>query len=118
MKKVIWTLSVVVLATMFGADGFAQDKKKRAAGVHVDAVILEPLTQTMPVLGRFVARQSGVVAALTRGPVNSVRVAVGDRINIGDVLADLVTRALSPRRFFARQSSGSGRRGGKRPRRS
>ena len=94
MKKVIWTLSVVVLATMFGADGFAQDKKKRAAGVHVDAVILEPLTQTMPVLGRFVARQSGVVAALTRGPVNSVRVAVGDRINKGDVLADLVTARI------------------------
>ena len=49
--------------------------------VFVDPVIDEPLTQTSPVLGRLVARQRGVVAALTRGPVSEVTVA-GNLIEI------------------------------------
>jgi RND family efflux transporter MFP subunit len=63
----------------------------RAAGVKVDRVITEPLSQTMPVLGRFVARQTGVVSALTGGPVAVVNVAVGDRVKKGDIVARLVT---------------------------
>jgi len=57
--------------------------------VQVDPVVQEPLTQTSPVIGRFVARQRGVVAALTRGPVSKVLVEVGDRVKKGDVLVEL-----------------------------
>lgn len=63
----------------------------RATGVMVDAVVEEPLNQTMPVLGRFVARQSGIVAALGGGPVSQVLVQVGDRVAKGDVLVRLDT---------------------------
>ena len=65
--------------------------QKRAAAVKVDPVISEPLSQTMPVIGRFVAAQTGVVAALTGGPVSEVLVAVGDKVKKGDVIAKLVT---------------------------
>jgi RND family efflux transporter MFP subunit len=63
----------------------------RAALIEVDAVIEEPLSQTMPVLGRFVARQSGPVAALVSGPVEEVLVDVGDRVAMGDPLVRLST---------------------------
>ena len=45
----------------------------------------------MPVLGRFVARQSGPVAALIGGPVENVLVDIGDRVKQGDVLVRLST---------------------------
>ncbi len=77
----------------------AQDQP---AQVGVDAVIVEPLSQTMPVLGRFVARQSGPVAALVSGPVESVIVEVGDRVEAGDVLVRLDTdRAIGNRNLRA-----------------
>ncbi|MEX2614914.1 MAG: efflux RND transporter periplasmic adaptor subunit [Alphaproteobacteria bacterium] len=65
-----------------------------AASVNVDFVIEEPLSQTSPVIGRFVSKQSGIVAALMRGPVGDVAVAVGDRVRKGDVLASLVTERI------------------------
>lgn len=61
------------------------------APVGVDEVIREPLSQTVPVLGRLVAVQRGTVAALTRGPVLEVHVDVGDRVREGDIL---VTQAM------------------------
>jgi len=63
----------------------------QTARVEVDAVIVEPLTQTVPALGRFVARQSGPVAALVGGPVAAVLVEVGDRVAKGDLLVRLST---------------------------
>ncbi len=62
-----------------------------AVPVAVDAVVVEPLSQTVPVLGRFVARQSGAVAALVGGPVAEVLVEVGDRVRAQDVLVRLAT---------------------------
>ncbi len=66
----------------------------RAAAVAVDAVRTEPLMQTLPVLGRIVARESGAVAARERGAVEAVRVDVGDRVKGGAVIAILVTDSL------------------------
>ncbi|MHA1570368.1 MAG: efflux RND transporter periplasmic adaptor subunit [Alphaproteobacteria bacterium] len=57
--------------------------------VQVDPVREEILARTVPVLGRLVARQAGVVAARIGGPVDEMRVAVGDRVAKGDVLAVL-----------------------------
>ena len=96
--RVLLGLFVALLVCSTAVDSYAQKKKKRAAGVRVDAVIVEPLTQTMPVLGRFVARESGVVAALMSGPVSSVSVAVGDRVKKGDVIAHLVTARIKAAR--------------------
>ncbi len=69
----------------------------RAALVRVDTVKREPLAQTAPVLGRFVARQSGNVAARSSGPVAEMKVQVGDRVKVGQVLATLDTEILRAR---------------------
>ena len=62
---------------------------QRAARVKVDAVTREPLTQTMPILGRFVAREQGVVAAAVDGPVDAVHAHVGQRVSAGQLLVQL-----------------------------
>ncbi|MEO3429073.1 efflux RND transporter periplasmic adaptor subunit [Pelagibius sp. CAU 1746] len=59
------------------------------ARVRVDAVRSEPLSQTVPVIGRLVARQAGSVAARISGPILEFRVEVGDRVTAGDVIAVL-----------------------------
>jgi RND family efflux transporter MFP subunit len=60
----------------------------------VDEVKIVPVVQTVPVLGRMVPRQSGVVAARISGPVARMNVHVGDRVKKGDVLAILVQDTL------------------------
>ena len=65
-----------------------------AAAVKVDVVVEEPLSQTMPVIGRFAATQTGVVASLMRGPVGEIKVAVGNRVKKGDVLASIVPERI------------------------
>jgi len=80
-----------ILAILLPVAATAQDKQDKGARVGVDRVIVEPLNQTMPVLGRFVTRQSGPVAALVSGPVADVLVDVGDRADKGDVLVRLST---------------------------
>ncbi|MGU9956435.1 MAG: efflux RND transporter periplasmic adaptor subunit [Arenicellales bacterium WSBS_2016_MAG_OTU3] len=65
--------------------------QERAALVKVDEVVSEPLTQTVAVIGRLVARQSGVVASRISGAVVQVLVEVGDRVSAGDVVARLDT---------------------------
>ena len=78
-------------ASMLGAPVWAQ---KQASLVKVDAVKNEPLSQTIPVIGRLVARQAGSVAARTQGAVARFLVEVGDRVAAGQVLAELDTDEL------------------------
>ncbi|MHA1536054.1 MAG: efflux RND transporter periplasmic adaptor subunit [Alphaproteobacteria bacterium] len=66
--------------------------------VRVDAVTRGPLVQTIPVIGRLVARQSGPVAARSAGPVAEVLVEVGDRVKKDQVLVRLVTETLNAQR--------------------
>lgn len=63
--------------------------QERRAAIGVETVREEPLSQTIDVLGRLVARQSGPVAARVAERVASVRVQVGDRVKRGDILAQL-----------------------------
>lgn len=65
------------------------------ANVVVDAVIEEPLSQTVPVLGRMVAGEFGPIAARIGGAVNEMRVDVGDRVERGTVLAVLDRERLA-----------------------
>ena len=88
-------IAAAILAIAFLAPGASGAlAQKRAASVKVDAIINEPLSQTVPVIGRFVARQTGVVSALTGGPVAKVVVAVGDKVKKGDIVAKLVTERI------------------------
>ena len=71
---------------------------QQTAAVDVDEVRVEPLSQTVPVIGRLVARQSGVVAARIGGPVADMQVSVGDRVKKGDILGVLDTARLQRQR--------------------
>ena len=66
-----------------------------------DAVVEQSFTQTVPVIGRLTAKQSGVVAARIDGTVAAMRVRVGDRVVRGQVLATLDTAALALRMALA-----------------
>ena len=89
-------LMVVVLAA--GLFATAAAAQKRVTPVRIDAVTRGPLVQTIPVIGRLVARQSGPVAARSAGPVDEVLVEVGDRVKKGQVLVRLVTETLKAQR--------------------
>ena len=69
-----------------------------AAAVQLDAVRIVPVTQTVPVLGRLVARQTSLIAARTAGPVEIMHVQVGERVKEGDLLATLVSDTIGWRR--------------------
>jgi RND family efflux transporter MFP subunit len=71
------------------------------ATVEVDAVRTEPLSQTMPVLGRIVTRQEGPVAARVAGLVDRVEVEVGDRVEEGAAMVWLDAEPLSFERDLA-----------------
>ena len=75
-------LSLALLAHTAGA------QQAPASLVRVDAVRTEPLAQTVPVLGRLVAKRQGTVAARIEGPVEQVHVQVGTRVAAGDVIAE------------------------------
>lgn len=81
MMRISTALLLVALASAAPA--------QRAARVKVDEVRSEPLSQTIPILGRFVARERGAVAAAIGGPVQAVHVHVGDRVEAGQLLAEL-----------------------------
>ena len=80
------TLAALALPTMVSA----QD----AVPVVVDRVVAQVSQQSVPVIGRFVSRQSGPVAARISGPVAEFKVDVGDRVSEGDVLVVLVKDTL------------------------
>lgn len=67
------------VAAFFGGGG-------GGAAVEVDVVADQELEQTIPVIGRLVARQTGPVAARVSGAVAEIKVEVGDRVRRGDVL--------------------------------
>ena len=71
----------------------AEKKPQPSTQVGVDAVITEPFRQTVPVIGRIVARLTAI-SARVNGPIGEVRVDVGDRVKAGDVIAVLVDDLL------------------------
>ena len=77
--------------------------------VRVDAVRSEPLTQTVPVLGRLVAKRAGTVAARIEGPVAKIHVEVGSRVAAEQVIAELDAETLQAARAVAAAGLGEAR---------
>ncbi|MFQ5972572.1 MAG: efflux RND transporter periplasmic adaptor subunit [Alphaproteobacteria bacterium] len=96
-RRLAWAATVVAGLTLFVGEASAQ-QGPQAALVEVDAVITEPLGQTTEVIGTLVATQAGVVAARVSGPVDEMRVDVGDRVKRGDVLAVLSNERIRAER--------------------
>ena len=92
-------LAIAGLAVLCLSDPAAA--QTNGALVRVDAVTTEALSQTVPVIGRLVARQSGVVAARINGPVEEMLIDVGDRVEAGQNIAILNPEALRAQRNLA-----------------
>jgi RND family efflux transporter MFP subunit len=88
----------VVLAAVFLLTADLVSAQGRAMPVGVDQVVLEPRAQTMPVIGRFVAPESGIVATRIAERVAEVTVRVGDRVERGAVLARLASDRMRSER--------------------
>jgi len=99
--KMTLAATLLLLSALVSGAALAQGGP---ALVAVDAVTTEPLSQTVPVLGRLVAVQRGTVAALTRGPVLEMHVNVGDRVREGDLLVTLAMDRLERSRDVAQES--------------
>ena len=86
-------LAIVAPSAVFAQNakpkGKSGGKKRPPPLVVVDSVRQESYRQTIPVIGRFVARQSGVIAAQVAGAIAEFHVDVGDRVDAGDILAVL-----------------------------
>jgi RND family efflux transporter MFP subunit len=92
-NTVLFIVVIICVSGLVSKTAMAQ-QKPRAAMVEVDEVVLRPIDQTVPIIGRLVARRSGIVASRARGPVLEMKVEVGDRVSSNDVLAVLVQDRL------------------------
>jgi RND family efflux transporter MFP subunit len=97
---VYWLLPRVLLALtlVLGAPALAQ---QGPAKVRVDTIREEALSQTVPVIGRLVARQAGSVAARISGPILEFRVEVGDHVKAGEIIAVLDDSTMAAERDVA-----------------
>lgn len=99
-RAFIRLIAGLILVSFSNPSALAQDAAKKRGGgppammTEVDPVKLAPHRQTIPVIGRFVARRAGDVSARSRGAIQSMEVDVGDRVDAGDILAVLVRDRL------------------------
>lgn len=79
-------------------DAKAPKKKAKRGGraslVGVDPVRLEPISQTVPIIGRFVASRSGRVSAEVPGAVTELMVTIGDHVEAGELIARLANAGV------------------------
>ena len=90
--------AALAAAALWLGAGTPEGAAQQPAVVSVDEVRVEAMVQTVPVIGRLVARWAGEVAARTAGPVAALHVAVGDRVATGDPIAALDTVRLRAER--------------------
>lgn len=80
---------VFILTALILVLAIVEAHAQTASLVRIDEVKSQPLTQTVPVIGRLVAKRTGNVAARVAGPVEQMRVEVGDRVKAGQIIAVL-----------------------------
>jgi len=69
--------------------------------VSVDEIVEQEFTQTVPILGRLVAKQAGVVASRIDGAVARLLVQVGDELSQGEPIAVIDTEPLKLKQALA-----------------
>ncbi len=89
--RLLTLIMVVTLLTLVAVEAFAQP----VSLVRVEEVRYEPLTQTVPVIGRLVARRAGNVASRIAGPIDKIFVEIGDQVKAGQVIAILNSETFS-----------------------
>lgn len=89
------TCLFLVFAVLLSPFSAAHAQIPEAELVRVEKVRSESMNQTVPIVGRLVATRMGDIAARISGPVESMLVEVGNRVNEGQVLAVLDSEILS-----------------------
>lgn len=84
-----WFLALFIA---LAAPAMAQEQE--GAVVRVETVRTESMSQTVPIVGRLVSLRVGDIAARISGPVEEIKVEVGDRVAKGQVLAVLDAETL------------------------
>ncbi|MGB0682430.1 MAG: efflux RND transporter periplasmic adaptor subunit [Magnetovibrionaceae bacterium] len=88
-------LLAVLMLPLLGLSSASPAQAQRGPSmVGVDEVRTEQLTQQTTVLGRLVATRSGEISARIGGAVEEVLVAVGDRVEVDQIVATLVKDSL------------------------
>lgn len=84
------------LACLLAVLAFAQAPvfAQQPSLVRVEEARYEPLTQTVPVIGRLISLQAGDVAARVAGPVENMLARVGERVTKGQIIAVLDSETL------------------------
>jgi RND family efflux transporter MFP subunit len=85
-----------------GKKGSRRRGRRGPATVFVDKVTEGLAVDTVQIYGRVIARQTGVIAARTRGAVDTIEARVGDRVRKGDILVTLVADMLQSERALKR----------------
>jgi RND family efflux transporter MFP subunit len=93
-KQIVLLGFFALMATNLPASGQSRYKTL----VDVDKVRIEPLAQTVPVIGALVAKRSGNVAVEIGGTVRQLLVETGDRVKKGQTIAILESDIRKARR--------------------
>lgn len=95
-RAAILVVGVLAVLSLDGRVGHAPVWAQAPNGelVGVEKVRVEPLSQTVPLAGRLVSLRAGDIAARIAGPVEGIKVEVGDRVSNGQVLAILDNETL------------------------
>ncbi len=72
-----------------GPPGGFGGRRRPPTLVELGDVVRENLIQTVPITGRLVAKQRGTIASRIAGRISTVLVDVGDRVEKGQVLAEI-----------------------------
>lgn len=97
-------LLALISFAVFTASAFAQENnkdEKQGASVSIDEVRTETARQSVPIIGRLVAAQSGAVSAIVKGPVLKILARVGDRVKKNDKIALLHSDSIKWSRELA-----------------
>ncbi len=86
-KTMAWVVVALLALVIASGSPPGSASADEASLVFVDPVRIEPLDQTVPVIGRLVACRAGIVAARVGGAVAQISVEVGDRVEAGETLA-------------------------------
>ncbi len=111
-----YALIALALVAFSGASASAQEKaqeknggEKRGSAVSVDEVRVETARQSVPIIGRLVAAQSGEVSAIVKGPVLKILARVGERVKKNDKIALLHSDSVKWSRELASAEASAAR---------
>lgn len=96
MNTAIKIILPVAMLSLMNFSVYAEE-----ALVTVDPVVRQEFTQTVPILGKLVAKQSGTVASRTSGAVQKILVQVGDRVTQGQLIAVIDAEPLKLQKRLA-----------------